>query len=185
MRYRFGTEDWQARKDTEKHFLVGLKLDCTRLCNDLLRKELGVFNRLYWSHCLTGKNELTLSDTEKHCITAFDLNKSPAAFLQETQHWVRHCQLSWDRTGAKPDWVNCENTAAWSASVNDDTACSPTSTAKMMPHWLLRSITAMKEALLGNGTAGSDGEKALQETVITVASLLDNDIVWLLHYCIL
>jgi hypothetical protein len=45
MRYRFGTEDWQARKDTEKHFLVGLKLDCTRLCNDLLCKELGVFNK--------------------------------------------------------------------------------------------------------------------------------------------
>ena len=41
----------------------------------------------------------------------------------------------------------------------------------MMPHWLLRSITAMREAL--------------QETVITVASLLDNGTVWSLHYCIL
>ena len=98
---------------------------------------------------------LTLSDTEKHCITAFDLKKSPTAFLQETQHWVRHCQLSWDRTGAKPNWVNCETTAAWSTGHCDDTA-SPTSTAKMMPHLLLRSITAMKEALLGNNTAGTD-----------------------------
>jgi hypothetical protein len=155
MRYEFGTDDWKTRKETEAHCLVGFKLDCTRLCNDLICKELGLFNRLYWAHCLTGKNMLTLSDTEKHCITAFDLKKSPAAFLQETQHWVRHCQLSWDRTGNKPTWVNCENTAAWSTGLCDDTA-SPTSTAKMMPHWLMRGITAMKEALLGNSTASMD-----------------------------
>ena len=95
---------------------------------------------------------LTLSDTEKHCITAFDLQKSPTAFLQETQHWVRHCQLSWDRTGDKPNWVKCENAAAWSTGLCDDTAF-PTSTAKMMPHWLLRSINAVKETLLGKSIA--------------------------------
>jgi hypothetical protein len=155
MRYQFGTEDWKTRKETERHCLVGFKLDCARLCNDLICKELGLFNRLYWSHCLTGKNMLTLSDTEKHCITAFDLKKKPTAFLQETQHWVRHCQLSWDRTGNKPNWVNCENAAAWSTGLVDDTA-SPTSTAKMMPHWLMRGITAMKEALIGNSTASMD-----------------------------
>ena len=161
MRYRFGTDDWQARKDTERHCLVGIKLECTRLCNDVICKDLGLFNRLYWAHCITGKNALTLSETEKHCIIALDLKKSPAAFLRETCDWARHCQLSWDRTGAKPYSVNCENIAAWSTGHCDDTA-SPTSTAKMMPRWLLRSITAMKEALLGNSTASSDREKSLQ-----------------------
>ena len=104
---------------------------------------------------MTGKNMLTVSETEKHCIIAFDLKKKPTAFLQGTQHWVRHCQLSWDRTGNKPNWVNCENTAAWSTGLCDDTASSPTSTAKMMPHWLMRGITAMKEALTGNSSTAS------------------------------
>ena len=142
-------------KDTERRCLVGFKLDCTRLCNDLLCKELGLFNRLYWAHCLIGKNLLILSDTEKHYITAFDLKKSPTTFLQETQHWVRHCQLSWDRIGAKPNWGNYENTIEWSTGHYDDIA-SPASIAKMMPHWLLRSINAMQETLLGKSIASSD-----------------------------
>ena len=155
MRAKFGTEDWKTRKDCEKHCLVGLKLDCTRLCNDLLCKELSTFNRLDWAHCLTGKNMLQLSASEKDCITVFDLKKNPTALLKETEHWVRHCQLSWDRTGNKPNWVNCENASAWSTGLFEDTA-SPTSTAKMMPHWLTRGITAMKNALLGSSTADMD-----------------------------
>jgi hypothetical protein len=99
---------------------------------------------------------LQLSETEKNCITVFDLKKNPTALLKETHHWVRHCQLSWDRTGNKPNWVNCENTAAWSTGLVDDTESSPASTAKMMPHWLMRSITAMKEQLFGNSTASMD-----------------------------
>ena len=76
------------------------------------------------------------------------------ALLKETEHWVRHCQLSWDRTGNKPNWVNCENTAAWSNGLLDDTV-SPTSTAKMMPNWLMRGINTMKEALLGTSSTAS------------------------------
>ena len=109
MRAKFGTADWQTRKDCEKHCLVGFKLDCTRLCNDLICKELGVFNGLYWAHCLTGKNMLQLSETERKTIVALYIKQNPTAMLKETAHWVRHCQLSWDRTGNKPNWVNQEN----------------------------------------------------------------------------
>jgi hypothetical protein len=148
MRHHFGTESWKQRKDSEKHCLVGFKLDCCNLVNAFISKELCTFNRLHWSHSLTGKNTLHLSESEKHCITAFELDKTPTVYLQKTSNWVRHCQLSWDRTGTKPNWVCSDNTADWGTGNVDDTA-SPTSTAKMMPHWLTRSITAMKEALIG------------------------------------
>ena len=128
--------------------MVGFKLDCCKLVNAFISKELSTFNRLHWSHSLTGKNTLYLSESERHCITAFELDKTPTVYLEKTSNWVRHCQLSWDRTGNKPNWVCSENTADWSTGMFDDTA-SPTSTAKMMPNWLSRSITAMKEALIG------------------------------------
>jgi hypothetical protein len=156
MRAKFGTADWQTRKDCEKHCVVGFKLDCTRLCNDLICKELGVFNRLYWAHCLTGKNMLQLSETERKTVVALDIKQNPTAMLKDTAHWVRHCQLSWDRTGNKPNWVNQENTASWFTGLIEDTDSSPASTAKMMPNWLSRGITAMKEAVLGRSTEDMD-----------------------------
>ena len=148
MRFNFGTDVWKFRKDTEKHFLVGLKLDCTRLCNDLLCKELSTFNRLHWAHCLTGRNMLQLSTSDKNCITAFELTKTPTAYLKETEQWVRHCQLSWDRTGSKPNWVNCENITEWSTTLPEDNT-SPTDEAKSKPNWLTHSALALKVALFG------------------------------------
>ena len=152
MRYRFGTEAWKERKDTERHCLVGIKLDATKLVSDMICKELSTFNRLYWAHCITGKNPMIPTESERLCIIALDLKKSPTVYLRETHDWVRHCQLSWDRTGRKPNWICSENTAEWGTGDCEDTA-SPASTAKTMPLWLTRGITAMKEALLGKSTA--------------------------------
>ena len=85
MRYRFGTEAWKQRKDTERHCLVGIKLDCTKLVSDMICKELSTFNRLYWAHCITGKNSMILTESERLCIIALDLKKAPTLYLRETR----------------------------------------------------------------------------------------------------
>ena len=61
---------------------MGIKLDATKLCNDLICQELSTFNRLYWAHCITGKNTMVLTKSERLCIIALDLQKSPAAYVR-------------------------------------------------------------------------------------------------------
>jgi hypothetical protein len=150
MRALQGTNAWAERKNCEKHCLIGVRLDCTKLVNDFICKETGTFNRLHWSHSITGKSELRLTPSERDCIIAFELKKNPTAYMADTKHWVRHCQLSWDTTGSKPGWAYCVDKDSWSTAEDlKATETSPASTAKLMPDWLSRSITAVKNALMG------------------------------------
>ena len=107
---------------------------------------------MFWACGITGKTELQQTIDEMDCITALDFTRCPKIYLEKTNHWVRHCQLSWDRTGPKPNWVNEENMKAWTNTGNKLTAGPPTGNERNMPNWLVRTSAAIK-ALLGGTIA--------------------------------
>ena len=121
----------------------------------MICKERSTFNRPCWAHCITGKNTMVLTESERLCVIALDLKKSAAVCFRDARDWARHCQLSWDSTGTKPNWVCSENIAEWGTGTCENNA-SPASTAKIMPTWLVRGITAMKDTLLGRSTGNED-----------------------------
>ena len=141
MRTKFGSLSWQSRKNSQKHYLIGWKLNATILANSFICKELKTFNRLHWAHSVTGTNTLKLTDEELDTLTAFELKRTPDQYLAETSDWARHCQLSWDKTGKKPNWVNSDNCQEWTCTVPPEDNTTATEQApRDRPNWYVKSL---------------------------------------------